>query len=1199
MIRKLFGKTAFAAFAAALFCGSARAATHDCGDIYLSLGKTVVLSNEVGTAGIPWADVQEASCTSDDTDIAKIVSTDVSGTVYAAVMNPKRDGEANVKLVTTGGDEYVYRVQAITVSIEKTVRGAADPDDHSNATVRIVTHVLNNRKPTPPNVLFVGTRCSSHELSDMTISNTLNGIASVANLDWYLLGDISKDKGTGVVDTKGYVDCGSVAKGGTAKVTAKVESSHHRALLSFYNLLENEIMVDAGKSNKYDYVVIEIDGSRLALDNKTEFTAARVRKVAEFMKRFYDNDRVIWVVDNGEDFANYFDRNNKTYIDIYPYGDYKELNDYYADNGTSSAEHKYRVANLFLRHDSGPKNFHVVLVDDSAGQMCWRALLGLMDPSLCLQALDGGNDYSDIKSDTEVMLSNTSTAKTKVTLKAGLCNPHQLYYNDAATIGTQIKAMIRPVEYTAELADRIIEVQDSLNVVGTRLYGLKPGERPTTEILADDGKWDEIRPSTIVLDGHAVSNTVANITTECWQKVEIDIRIASDFVKKALEKKQRIWEDEGRVWNGISWNEAEGRYEVNPNEGEAMVTLWSGEGASRVKCTATAAATADLWNLPPQTKQFDLASDDAVKTYDGIQTNIFIEVKDPPADAKISYRNVGDTEWTTFTPGAPYVNVSDSTNVEFKVEAEGYDTFYGTNKVTIAPSPIKPYNPDRPGKPETPLGPDDPEPPTPPAADGPFGWGRSVVREYDGRGTNIVVKAANVTGGYAVRYALAKAGPYVDDLQFTNVTYGADGKVGPTNVYFEVSGTVAGNYIALTNSATVTITPKDQTKGPDEAKNGVFANDLTMTYGGAVPEKTYRVGEGFLPGDGVRTVQLVFTNGTDVTQLPKGEYPNLISTNDAVKVAITVTNATGDVTGNYRLRFTPGRLTVESVSPQLSGSMRVKYAQQEDAFFVGLDVTCTNGDPTAVRELAFLYEDRADGYYLRVTNGDTRLSQVCAYTNGQGTVFAKAVFDDAWVEDNIRRKPLNTTGRYGVTNAFTAFPDANIVPKAERKICLVVTNGIRKLAVLKDAESLAKTLGYLSWMETGGEVVHTSPLSATPEVARLFGSASLPPLSLSQVNRSLALGLPAVTADSDPTLCIEAFDIGESEISGRVATSDGERKGVPGGNARITVLGAATLGGAFVEVARPALSAQGEFSFAKPSGIAFFRVKLEVVDVVR
>jgi len=112
-----------------------------------------------------------------------------------------------------------------------------------------------------------------------------------------------------------------------------------------------------------------------------------------------------------------------------------------------------------------------------------------------------------------------------------------------------------------------------------------------------------------------------------------------------------------------------------------------------------------------------------------------------------------------------------------------------------------------------------------------------------------------------------------------------------------------------------------------------------------------------------------------------------------------------------------------------------------------------------------------------------------------------------------------------------------------------------------------------------------------------FG-ATPQPLSLASVNRSLALGLPAVTEDSDPTLRIDSFTVDEGTVSGRVVTSAGDAKGVPGANAVVTVLGAEELQGPYVEIDGAKCDAEGRFSVVTPAGVRFFKVRLEVVNVI-
>ena len=87
---------------------------------------------------------------------------------------------------------------------------------------------------------------------------------------------------------------------------------------------------------------------------------------------------------------------------------------------------------------------------------------------------------------------------------------------------------------------------------------------------------------------------------------------------------------------------------------------------------------------------------------------------------------------------------------------------------------------------------------------------------------------------------------------------------------------------------------------------------------------------------------------------------------------------------------------------------------------------------------------------------------------------------------------------------------------------------------------------------------------------------------------------------SDPDCEIAAFMVGEGTIRGRIAFKGaGGKENAPGGNVKVTLYGANSLDGLFASCGTLALAADGTFETPIPAGKAFFRVKLEVVNVIK
>ena len=110
------------------------------------------------------------------------------------------------------------------------------------------------------------------------------------------------------------------------------------------------------------------------------------------------------------------------------------------------------------------------------------------------------------------------------------------------------------------------------------------------------------------------------------------------------------------------------------------------------------------------------------------------------------------------------------------------------------------------------------------------------------------------------------------------------------------------------------------------------------------------------------------------------------------------------------------------------------------------------------------------------------------------------------------------------------------------------------------------------------------------------------PLSRRVLNASLAVGVP-ISDGASPYCQIMSFSVEGNRLRGvvEVGSTDGERteKGVVGANAKVSLLGAKTPGGQFVEVASVDVASDGSFEVEKPDGMTFFKLRLDVVDVVK
>ncbi len=105
------------------------------------------------------------------------------------------------------------------------------------------------------------------------------------------------------------------------------------------------------------------------------------------------------------------------------------------------------------------------------------------------------------------------------------------------------------------------------------------------------------------------------------------------------------------------------------------------------------------------------------------------------------------------------------------------------------------------------------------------------------------------------------------------------------------------------------------------------------------------------------------------------------------------------------------------------------------------------------------------------------------------------------------------------------------------------------------------------------------------------------PIPAPALNRVLATGLdPAST----PGCTITRFDVAAKTISGAIAISSTKGEiGRIGANLRVTLLGSETAGGRFADVCQLSVTPEGQFVTDRPEGLSFFRVRIEILEVVK
>ncbi len=632
----------------------------DLGVIKFAHGEGALLTNELGQA-IAWEDVTGVFTT--DERIAKIVNA--GG--FAAVTNEVRDGSAEIT-VETALKSYICGVRCMTVEIEKTVNAAlvADMFNKSNATIRVTSHVLTGVTDVPTNnILFIGSLCGNHTLVQDTISDAFLVLSKKGNVDWYLF-DYTDASQSAVKDAKHY---GSIAMNQkTMPTIPDFVSGGHKNLLAYLTQLDKSLDEATVRElrRKYAYVILEFDCNRVAHGlTATAANRALANRVAEKLAWYYDNDRVIWIIDPASDTNN---KNDPSYC--------------------QKPSQYYRPSTFYI---SASKDYKL---EDGA----WELLTALLDPHRYLE----GRAMSET-------LSNSSGA-----YYVGTKNELQAFYDKVENVTNILEKYVKTTTYSAQLVDTIQDINKSLSIVSEggkkkiSFFTWKNAAAPesltnvyNTAFIADlpndQAHWAAEPASSFKIENdYTVVANISNLTQETWNKFEIEIVDDGTFLKACQqhdkehpeEPPMAVWDEANKVWH------------LDPNKGPAEVTLFAKDGKESVKAAAAARATMLDWGMEDPIKEMHIKVIDVTKVYDGISTNVLVvsvtdEDGEPVKDVTLEFATDETGPWTF----EGRTDVTDEPlKVYVKATAEGY--YATTNSANLV---IKPRHVDDPAKPGDPA----------------------------------------------------------------------------------------------------------------------------------------------------------------------------------------------------------------------------------------------------------------------------------------------------------------------------------------------------------------------------------------------------------------------------------------------------------------------------------------------------------------
>ena len=112
-----------------------------------------------------------------------------------------------------------------------------------------------------PNVLFIGTLCNAHGLTNETIVHSLNAIKEFCDVDYFLCHNADPSRTD--LDAKGSIKKGDPDV--STDIVPEMVVSDHQALQKFLRHIyeeHNNMVQKTGKG--YDFIVLEFDGTRIS-----------------------------------------------------------------------------------------------------------------------------------------------------------------------------------------------------------------------------------------------------------------------------------------------------------------------------------------------------------------------------------------------------------------------------------------------------------------------------------------------------------------------------------------------------------------------------------------------------------------------------------------------------------------------------------------------------------------------------------------------------------------------------------------------------------------------------------------------------------------------------------------------------------------------------------------------------------------------
>ena len=438
-----------------------------------------------------------------------------------------------------------------------------------------------------------------------------------------------------------------------------------------------------------------------------------------------------------------------------------------------------------------------------------------------------------------------------------------------------------------------------------------------------------------------------------------------------------------------------------------------------------------------------------------------------------------------------------------------------------------------------------------------------VTVEYDGASHTvdsaaILAAFTAVNDGISVSYALTE-----DAVDWTAQPE-AFVNVCETSIWYKVT---LANYEDFVHAAKVTITPRN-------IANVTIAPIEDIVYADASVEPLPTVTDG------------------DPSIIAATDYTVSYSGNNAPGLATVTLTGKNNYTGTTNVSFT---ILAPSVSAAaLKAEIKWAYLRATGTYFAQIVVTCTNGLEAGIGDLKFMFADRigADGM-IEAALWNTPSRAANANTTIYGDITYRCVtLDPAQITSE------NVSAVYGVTDT-----SLSAIPVAERTIEMFVHRRVVPQTGNEGAAKVGDFVGYVAWTSGGNQYVIPVVAGSSALHAPLLTMRSMAaPLAVASLNTSVAVGV-AVSEDSSPYCKLASFSVSENNIFGTVEVGvvkgSLEAKGALGVNAKVTLLGAKSLTDPFTEIVVVDVAPDGSFLIDKPSEAMFFKLRLDIAEIVK